>query len=102
MVKVTAPLLSLAASGTIANAITYATWKGIKYGRLRVIPQNPKTAAQTAQRTLFSNAVLGWHAEDAPSKAEWEAAASGTAMSGFNYYVQQYIAAGDDPGSPPA
>ena len=30
-------------------------WKGIDYIRQYVIPNNPKTAAQTLQRTIFSN-----------------------------------------------
>ena len=32
-----------------------ASWKGVNYVREYVIPNNPKTVAQTLQRTIFSN-----------------------------------------------
>lgn len=32
-----------------------ASWKGVNYVREYVIPNNPKTTAQTLQRTIFSN-----------------------------------------------
>lgn len=53
MAKVTGPLLSLDASGSVANTITFSKWKGINYLRQRVVPSNPKTAGQKTARSIF-------------------------------------------------
>lgn len=41
-------------SGAIAGQVT-SSWKGIKYGRAYVIPNNPQSVNQTLQRTIFKN-----------------------------------------------
>ena len=99
MAKVDGPLLSLDASGTIANTLTFSKWKGINYVRQKVNPSNPQTAAQTTQRTIFADAVALWQTKDAATKTSWNdrAKALGYNMSGFNLFVQQYIAQGIDP-----
>lgn len=51
MAKVTGPLMSLDASGTVGNTATFSKWKGRNYVRLRVTPQNPQTADQASGRT---------------------------------------------------
>ena len=38
----------------IGKSLVYATWKGINYMRRYVVPANPNTVAQQAQRGLFS------------------------------------------------
>jgi len=53
MAKVTGPLMSLDASGTVANTTTFSKWKGRNYVRLRVIPQNPQSVAQQAVRSAL-------------------------------------------------
>ena len=50
MAKVTGPLMSMSASGSIAGAITFAIWKGRAYVRQLVIPSNPSTPAQILNR----------------------------------------------------
>jgi len=52
MAKVTGPLMSLDASGTVGNTITFSKWNGKNYVRHRVIPQNRKTDAQASSRTF--------------------------------------------------
>ena len=42
--------------GKLAQLV-FATWKGIGYARLYVIPGNPQTVAQTTVRTKFRKAV---------------------------------------------
>lgn len=91
------PLLSLSASGTIADSITYATWKGIKYARQRVVPANPNTAGQQAQRGYVTTAVALWHSITAvlnefdKTALNLAASVSGTVMSGFNYFVKARV-----------
>jgi len=91
--KVYAPLMSIDASGTYANQLTYAKWKGIRYVRNHVIPANPRTSEQINVRNAFTVAVDQWHQEDAQTKALWEAAAqaAGRPMSAFNLYVGKFI-----------
>ena len=49
MVRVYGPAMSLDASGTLAETITFTKWKGRNVLRQRVIPTNPKTGPQVSQ-----------------------------------------------------
>lgn len=53
MAKVTGPLMSMSASGTVGKVATFSIWKGIAYVRQRVIPKNPKSVAQKAARSAL-------------------------------------------------
>lgn len=53
MAKVSAPFLSLDASGTVAETLTASKWKGRNYMRLRIIPANPDTADQQGVRSIL-------------------------------------------------
>lgn len=53
MAKVSAPFLSLDASGTVASTLTASKWKGRNYMRLRIIPANPNTADQQEVRSIL-------------------------------------------------
>lgn len=52
MAKVTGPLMSMSASGKIANSIVFAAWKGVNYVRQYVIPSNPQSSGQGDQRII--------------------------------------------------
>jgi hypothetical protein len=93
MAKVRGPLYSIDARGVIADAMVFAGWKGIKWVRGQFIPQNPKTTDQVAQRTIFTQAIDGWHGTTAQQKIDWQTAIErkGYTMSGFNFYVSEYI-----------
>ena len=54
MAKVTGPLMSLEASGTIGNALTFSRWVGRPYVRRYTIPGNPQTLGQETHRNRFS------------------------------------------------
>lgn len=102
MARVTGPLMSMSASGTIGKAITFAVWKGIAYVRKWFKPHNPQTAGQTAQRLIFSQAVDGWQDLDTAGKALWDDDANRpSGMSGFNYFMRVYINAMLDGETPP-
>lgn len=53
MAKCTGPLYSLSASGKIANAMVYFTWKGVNVVREWLKPANPQSPAQGNQRVLL-------------------------------------------------
>ena len=100
MAKVTAPFLSLDASGTVAQTLTASKWKGINYMRQRVIPKNPNSFKQLAIRAVITDASLAWKNGDtvgtvvinATYKAAFDAAAMGQAYSGFDLYMKNSVA----------
>lgn len=57
MAKVTGPLMSLEASGTIGDALTFSRWVGRPYVRRYSVPGNPQTLNQETHRNRFS--VMG-------------------------------------------
>jgi len=60
MAKVTAPFLSLGATGQFGKTLVASTWKGLNTMRQYVVPANPQTAAQVAQRALLTAAVYSF------------------------------------------
>lgn len=92
MAKVTGPLLSLDARGSVASTIVFSSWKGINYVRQRVIPTYSNTTAQSKVRALQTDASQAWFSETSPIdsayKAAYNLAASGQAYSGFNLYMR--------------
>lgn len=91
MARVGGPLMSLTASGTIAQTLTYAAWKGIPYARTRVIPANPQSVEQTKTRTVFR--FLNDYYKFAPGVARepWEAAVKGLPMTAQNMVQSKNI-----------
>ena len=57
MARVTGPLMSMEASGTIGKTLTFANWVGRQYVRRWTRPANPQTLNQMVQRNAFS--VIG-------------------------------------------
>lgn len=57
MARVTGPLMSMEASGTIGKSLTFANWVGRQYVRRWTRPSNPQTLNQMEQRNAFS--VIG-------------------------------------------
>ena len=87
MVKLTAPLFSLGASGTIGKAVTYSNWKGRAFARQRVIPHNPQSGGQVGARAMWAFITQNWAALTTAEKATWEARAGQTIISPFNAYT---------------
>ena len=104
MAKLQGPLFSLDARGKLGNTLVYAIWKGINYCRKYVIPYNPNTTGQQTIRTYFTQAVAAYRGEDQATKDAWNTFVKnlGSAMSGFNYYLAEFIKATiADSGTPP-
>lgn len=89
MTKVFGPALSLDASGTIGDAITFSKWKGRNYIRERVIPSNPRSGLQVGFRSMFRFLAQNWDALTAPEKATWNDLADAAVISNFNAYISQ-------------
>ena len=85
MPRLTGPLFSLDARQTLAKTIVYSAWKGLNYARLRVIPYNPKSAAQLGVRTTLTYGVQYWRdgTVSAADQIAWNGYATGLNESGF-------------------
>ncbi len=93
MAKITAPLLSMGASGTIGGVMTFASWRGVGYARQRVTPANPRTTAQVLTRDIFANMGLRWKQGGVLMRAPWDRYAVGQKFVGRNAYMGQNLAA---------
>ncbi len=101
LAKLKAPLLSLGASGKIADAIVYFPWKGLNVAREYVIPANPKTTRQVTQRGYLTAAVAAVHdaqahatnpliEADAVAYALWASVVK-AATTWFNQAIKNFI-----------
>lgn len=61
MAKLKGPLFSLGASQKLGDALVYFNWKGLNVVREYVIPANPQTPLQNAQRARVTEAVAKVH-----------------------------------------
>lgn len=93
MAKARGPLKSSSASGTIADSLYFSSWKGENRVSKHFKPRNPRTTAQQLQRSYLTHALLSWHTLTAQQKQQYEqeAISKGLRMSGYNYYISQYI-----------
>ena len=88
MVKVRGPMMSLGASGTLADAVTFSIWKGRPYVRERVVPSNPRTGAQVGRRAMFGFLGQAWDALSSADKASWQDLADELVASTFDAYMK--------------
>lgn len=89
MVKVSAPMLSMDASGTIGKAAVFSKWKGRNYVRSHVVPHNPKSPGQVGVRAMFKFLAQQWAGIGTTPQGTWDALASALNISGFNAYMRQ-------------
>ncbi len=95
MARLTGPLLSLDASGSIFGTVVYSKWKGLNYARLSVTPYNPKSSAQVGIRETISMGNMYFTKGDyvsAAAKTWWNTYAEGTNMSGINRFMKFFVA----------
>lgn len=86
MATVQGPLMSMQASGKLANSIVFGNWKGRPTVRGHVVPSNPQSAAQTGVRALMSFIGKNWANLSAGEKASWAALAAIGSYSNFNAF----------------
>ncbi len=91
MAKVTAPLLSFGASGSIAKTLVASKWKGRPYMRQHVIPANPKSVAQLLTRDAFSSAAAIWKIMGPLGRAPWDRFAQGQVLTGRNAMQGRFV-----------
>jgi hypothetical protein len=97
---VNGPLFSLDASGKIGNALVYTKWKGRSVVREYVIPANPNSFAQRAQRVLVAALNALWKAATPTDKDSWvDLAIAGnySTFNGFMSFNLDAMGSGADP-----
>jgi len=73
MVKLSGPLLSLAAHGTVGAALTYSGRASGAQVRFQKKQADVATSARTTQRGFFQKAVGWWHELTPTEQGEWYA-----------------------------
>lgn len=91
MARVTAPLLSFGAGGSIGQSLVMSKWRGIPYARRYVIPANPNTVAQQAVRSTFALLREMWKLAPAGLTAPWDSFAQGRPFTGMNKFVGENV-----------
>lgn len=91
MVKITQPLMSGSASGTIAKTLTYSHRKSGRQVRSYNKPLAPPSAKQRGQRRLTEFLVAQWQNMSAGTKADWTASAkaAGVNLPGYQYFLRE-------------
>lgn len=89
MAKVTGPLFSMSASGSVGKAITFGIWKGRPWCRVHFTPENPRTAKQVNVRYAMTLLVTHFQTLDAAQRIIWDAFADQFNMSGYNQFVKR-------------
>src|SRR5690242_8446011 len=87
MAVVSAPLMSLGASGQIGGAIVFSSWKGRPVVRQLVTPANPNSEKQMARRAMMRFLTQRWAALGATPQATWDALAKASNVAGVNAYT---------------
>lgn len=94
MAKITAPLLSLSATGKIGKTLNFKTWGDISCVRLQRKPRSvadPRTIEQVFFRDYFSDVVKVWQFSDSVYKSELDEYGEPKHQSGFNFHVRAYF-----------
>lgn len=92
MAKVTAPLLSFGASGSVAKSVVFSKWKGRPYARRHVIPANPQTVGQTLTRDIFAWGGQVWKIMGPLGRGPWDRFATGQVLTGRNKFMGNFVA----------
>jgi len=87
MAVVSAPLMSLGASGQVGGAIVFSSWKGRPVVRQLVTPSNPNSAKQMARRAMMRFLSQQWSPLGAPAKASWDTLAKASNVAPVNAYT---------------
>lgn len=87
MASVKGPLMSLDASGSVADTITFSKWKGRNYVRQLVIPANPQTGLQVGQRAAFKFLTQVWASLSATIQARWATLAAPKSITPLNEMI---------------
>lgn len=87
MAVVSAPLMSLGASGQVGGAIVFSSWKGRPVVRQLVTPANPNSPKQMARRAMQRFLSQRWTPLGSTPQATWNDLAKATNVAPVNAYT---------------
>lgn len=101
MPKVTGPLFSVTASGSLAGVLTYAQHASTNIVRALPLYQPPGTPLQDAQRARIAALAACWTAQTPAIKDAWKARAVQLLTTGYKLWSKQWQLQGSTCENPP-
>lgn len=92
MAKVTGPLHSLTASGSIGGTLTMLRQFSNNIAKKKSRPGGAASAAQLARRAFYRQAAADWMALTVPQKQAWKPAGDARQVTAFNAYMSSRLA----------
>ena len=92
MAKVTGPLHSLTASGSIGGTLTMLRQFSRNIAKKKGRPGGAASAAQLARRAFYRQAANGWGLLTQPQKDAYKPAAAARQVTPFNAYMSAQLA----------
>jgi len=100
MVKVTGPLFSVRARGSLGDGISFqGSGAGVRVER-RPRHRDRQSLGQLAHRDLFLEAVAYWHGLTAEQKVEYGERGEVAHITGYNLCLREYLLGVVGPGPP--
>jgi len=94
MAKVTGPLHSLSASGSIGSTITMLRSMSRNIAKKKSAPRGQPTATQLARREKYRARAAGWSLLSPADQDDWRTIGAARQITGFNAYISAGLAAG--------
>ena len=91
MPKITGPLLSFTASGSIAKRLTFSQRNSGQQVRFQRSQKDYSNAGRATARQNYKNAVAAWIELSPTEKLEYKKKALNKRYTGFNLFVKNYI-----------
>ena len=91
MPKITGPLLSITASGSIAKRITFSKKRTGQQVRFQRAQKDYSNTARAKARLNYQNAVSAWNELNPFERNTWNALALGKKYTGYNLFVKTYL-----------
>jgi hypothetical protein len=93
MAKVSGPLMSVTATGSIAQTLTMLRQSGRNIAKRKSSPGGAPSAAQLARRAYYRQASADWMALTPLEKSAWKPAADAAQITPYNAYMSAALAA---------
>lgn len=91
MAKVTGPLQSMTASGSIGATITMLHQFSRGIAKKKSAPRGAPSSAQVARRDFYRTAANQWAALSQPAKDAYKPAAIAARITAFNAYMRETL-----------
>lgn len=91
MVRLRGPILSLDASGTLADTLTCSKWKGRHYMKRHKSPSNPRSQSQVANRILLRWLNDQWSVLNDDQRDTWSGLAAAGEFAPFSAFIAENL-----------